>query len=406
MFRRVWAILFIWGLFTAPIFIIVPKSFASSACDGVKISEIMPYPQSDSEWIELENTTNSPKDISSCFLADSSEIKSHKYDIPANTILQPGGYLVFYRNFYLNNDLDEVRFISENGEVLDTASYSLPATLGAGFSFVFVESLKSWQPTSTPRPEEPNLYTPTTSGEEEDESEDVPYNDCSGIMITEIMPSPTGSDTENEWIEVYNSTGESMDLGGCALSDKLKEGSTKKYVIPMNTVIASAKYLLFRRPVTKITLNNDSDGVVFMSSDESIVSDTGNYNDARENISYAYHEGQWYWTSSPTPEADNVITEPPAKTAKKAASTKKKSVAKPPKSTKKSASNSKKKSSGSGTDVLGARTGDESATKAKINDKMMGYILVVLAGALLMGYLVYINKDFILENTLKKLPKK
>lgn len=381
------------------------KSEAVSSCEGIMITEIVPDPSDGTEWAELYNDNDFEVNVRGCWISDISS-GTHFYEIKEDLTIQPGAYYAYYSETSLslnNSPGDGARFFDKDKTTLrfETPTYD---KVEKGQSFAYDEAKKAWKWTPNLTPGSPNIFASgDDASDEEDEDGEGIYNTCEGIMITEIMPSPAGSDGENEWIELYNSNGETSDIGGCILSDKLKAGSTKKYVIPSGINIVSDGYLKLGRSETRITLNNDSDGVVLMDSKGVIVFDTGLYVDAEEKLSYAYHEGQWFWSSTPTPGAANVITEPPAKGAKTSKSSKKKAGSKKaPKSTKKAKNTAKKDSKKKDGQVLGASTDSEDDTKGPINDKIMGYILVVLSAILLIGYVGYINKEFLYENTIKK----
>jgi competence ComEA-like helix-hairpin-helix protein len=86
-----------------------------------------------------------------------------------------------------------------------------------------------------------------------------------GVFINEILPSPEGADEENEWIELYNSNSFEVNISGWKLKDTV--GTPKIFTIPANTKIAALGTIAFWRPETKITLNNDGDGVVLLKPD-------------------------------------------------------------------------------------------------------------------------------------------
>ncbi len=395
-----------WGLSSS--FFVIGEGYVRAdsevkkTCDGIQITEIMPYPSDGKEWVELYNQNDYDTDIQGCFISDISS-GTHYYPIKDSLVIQAKKYYAFYGSptLSLNNTPgDGARFLDyyHVNIKFQTPKYD---KVGMDQSFAYDEKSKLWQWTTTPTPGSENVITEpssVSSGEEEDDSENVLSNGCSGIMITELMPSPVGPDGDNEWIELYNSNSEIVDLGGCIISDKMKVGSTKKYTIPKGTMISSGGYLNFMRPMTKITLNNDSDGAMILSSSGSIVFDTGLYEKPEEGLSYAYSDGQWFWTTVSTPGESNIISEPMSKEAKKKASTKKKTATKTPKSTKKSAIKNTDKDG----EVLGESTSDENPLQGKINDKMMGYIMVAISIMLLLGYIVWINKDFVHENIIKK----
>ena len=128
----------------------------------------------------------------------------------------------------------------------------------------------------------------------------------SGIIINEILPSPDGADEENEWIELYNTNNFEVDLSSWKIKDK--EGSITTYSLPENTKISVYGYLVFKRPDTKITLNNTTDGLMIYWPDEKII-DSMAYEKAPANQSYNRIRGNWQWSISPTPGAKNIITQ-------------------------------------------------------------------------------------------------
>ncbi|MBU3895931.1 helix-hairpin-helix domain-containing protein [Patescibacteria group bacterium] len=101
-----------------------------------------------------------------------------------------------------------------------------------------------------------------------------------GIVFSKVLPSPDGPDTK-EWFELYNTNSESVDLSGWKVYDR--QGKTTTYVFPVGSVIK--KSLTFKRADTKITLNNDSDGLVLEDPNGSIV-DEMSYSDAKQGQIY------------------------------------------------------------------------------------------------------------------------
>lgn len=103
--------------------------------DAILITEFMPYPKdkdwnsdgktdTKDEWVELYNASNKTVDLSG-WQIDDSEGGGSTYTIDGEQI-QPNGYKVIYRSFSLNNDSDEVRLFSPDGELVQTVSYSNP----------------------------------------------------------------------------------------------------------------------------------------------------------------------------------------------------------------------------------------------------------------------------------------
>lgn len=92
----------------------------------VVINEFLPAPQTlfTVEWVEIYNTTNDWLDISGMWIDDLLNAGGAPKQIPANTILAPGGYYVMEMSSYLNNTGDDVRLLGTNGStVYDTYTY-------------------------------------------------------------------------------------------------------------------------------------------------------------------------------------------------------------------------------------------------------------------------------------------
>jgi competence ComEA-like helix-hairpin-helix protein len=126
-----------------------------------------------------------------------------------------------------------------------------------------------------------------------------------GVVINEIMPNPERADEQNEWIEIFNQNNFEVDLSGWKIKDK--EGKTVSFVFPKNTKITAGKYLIFKRPDIKITLNNDKDGIEIINPNEEVVDSVG-YEKAPKNQSYNKTESGWQWSGNLTPGSANIIS--------------------------------------------------------------------------------------------------
>ncbi|MDD2807299.1 MAG: lamin tail domain-containing protein [Patescibacteria group bacterium] len=125
------------------------------------------------------------------------------------------------------------------------------------------------------------------------------------IMLAEYLPDPVGSDTDHEFIELYNNEPKPIDLSGWQLDDDVN--GSKPFTILDNTIIEPNSYLVFTRPQTKIALNNDSDSVRLFSPNGDII-DESTYDSSKEGSSYIKDEnGDWQLTDTPTPGEINAI---------------------------------------------------------------------------------------------------
>jgi len=157
--------------------------------------------------------------------------------------------------------------------------------------------------------EEAGVATTTNSGDETPKQIAYPDN----IVITEIMPSPTGADSEQEWIELINGGDERADISSWKIRDT--SGAINTYVFPEGTGMSAGAYLVLSRPTTKITLNNDGDGLELVRPDGEIIQAV-EYDKAPKGKSYAKNpatasgqDGVWQWSDVPTPGSKNIISQ-------------------------------------------------------------------------------------------------
>lgn len=104
------------------------------------------------------------------------------------------------------------------------------------------------------------------------------------ILLSEIMPDPEGTDTETEWIELYNMGTVDVDLGNWSLDDE--EGGSQPYTFPAGTRIEAQDFLVVTRADSNLALNNDADEVRLFDF-EGTLQDSVNYESAPEAQSYA-----------------------------------------------------------------------------------------------------------------------
>ena len=145
------------------------------------------------------------------------------------------------------------------------------------------------------------------------------------IEISEFVANPVGTDA-TEYIELYNSSSEVIDLSGIKIDDE--EGGSRAYTVPDRTYIEPAQYRVFGRQDTKIALNNTNDSVRLLYGDGTIVHEV-RYDDVQEGASYVKDEnGVWVWSMQQTPGDANVIVpvqrkRTPSRSVRKASSQKK-----------------------------------------------------------------------------------
>lgn len=122
------------------------------------------------------------------------------------------------------------------------------------------------------------------------------------VRINEFLPDPEGRDDEGEWIEVFNNSGQAINLNGWQLDDEAGKGSTPYKI--SETVIEPFGYIVFPYKQTKITLNNDI-GEINLIAPNGQLMQKAEYVKALTGGSYNYFNDGWCWCKTPTPLAEN-----------------------------------------------------------------------------------------------------
>ncbi len=134
-----------------------------------------------------------------------------------------------------------------------------------------------------------------------------PYSDQ--VIVNEFLPNPAGTDTNAEFIELYNQGKAAVNLSGWKIDDE--DGGSSPYTISEGTSIAAGGYLVFYNSDTKISINNSGDAVRLISPDEKIADEQRYEGSAKDDQSYARDDlGSFQWTNTLTPGKKNVINLP------------------------------------------------------------------------------------------------
>jgi hypothetical protein len=239
----------------------------------ILISEFLADPQavdnSDGEWIELYNASDGPVNLRGWSLAD---LGTERHTIAADLLIPPGVYVVLARNgdfaanggvlanyvysgFSLSNQDDEILLLAPNGSEVDRVQWGgetgLPLQPGSSLERSDWNNPASWSvataswPTSSGDRGSPGAaYTPTPPTATPPPTPTILAGPPPRILISEFLADPQAvNDSEGEWIELYNATGEPVNLLGWRLQDLGGEHH------PINTdlIIPSGGYLLLAR---------------------------------------------------------------------------------------------------------------------------------------------------------------
>ncbi|MCX7616137.1 MAG: lamin tail domain-containing protein [Patescibacteria group bacterium] len=195
------------------------------------------------EWIEIKNISSQPINLSGWQIVDKNEeIKINLKEAATKTLL-PGKFLLLERTddnsvpavsadlIYtgsLANSGEDLRLFDPNCNLADEvlASPSWPA--GDNSSKRTMERNQSnlaWHTSSvvggTPRQENSSPYQQEVirGGGSSQQSESNQTQTIRDILINEIMYNPSGSDTDREWIEIYNAGSETVKVTDLKLNE-------------------------------------------------------------------------------------------------------------------------------------------------------------------------------------------
>lgn len=166
-------------------------------------------------------------------------------------------------------------------------------------------------PDPNPEPDPPLDLPPEPDPEEEEKPEIDPFS----VRLNEILPDSVESDTEGEFIELYNSGEVPIDLTGWKLDDALLDDN---YAYTFNHpqldyVMQPKSYLVFFRPETKLTLNNDTDSV-YLFNEEMDEIDAFTFDSSSVGRSWGReveNPEAWILLPNPSPEAENIFENNP-----------------------------------------------------------------------------------------------
>ena len=297
------------------------------------------------EWIELYNNTN--QDIN----LDGWELKAEDESLKINLagIIPANGFNILERTdddtlpkiladlIYkgsLGNSGENLKFYNSDGNLIDSVDCSKGWFGGDNETKQTMERKNSrlpgfdpdnWQTSqnSSGTPKSQNSILIKDDSSLEPESQLLPQKENqvlvypSGIFINEILPNPEGPDETEEWIEIFNSNDFEVELYGWQLQDIT--GKTTIYTFLKETKISAKGFLVFERPITKIILNNDGDGVKLVNptgemADEISFGKTEkgkSYNrtpleSSNEDLTGQADSG-WVWSGNLTPGSENVV---------------------------------------------------------------------------------------------------
>ncbi len=283
----------------------------------VRINEVYPQPNttSNDEFIELYNFGDKVVDLNGWILDDVRNGGSNKFVWGSRNIL-PKSYLTLYKSenkLTMNDSGDDVYLLQPNGFELDHTVYS-EAPRGQTWS----RFDDGWKWTNSPTPNGKNVFsTPPTEEDEStpiDEPDDTPVANPTfekgDVVISELLPNPVEDD---EFIELYNNSSGPIDLKNWVLQDKSKHKyKVSDFAISIQTAstltVQAGQYVVITEKMSGIALNNSGGETVTLYDPSGNVVATVSYIDkAPSGAAYAWEDGIWTWTKTPTPGDVNIL---------------------------------------------------------------------------------------------------
>jgi beta-lactamase superfamily II metal-dependent hydrolase len=316
-----------------------PQTQGGVPGDSVLFSEIFydtPGVESNEEWIELYNNSPADVDLGGWAIVDNNTA-GYTYTFPSGTIIKTGTYLTVARNSggfvalygyeadvyanlpYLNNGGDTLHLYDGSNNEIDFVAWEGGASAGIP---------DGWGSTSNPWAGPGNTIVRTDPAVDTDTYADWGYATNNGdpqtqgggvvipkVVFSEIFYDTLGTESKEEWLELYNNHVADVDLSGWKIVDNNLAGYT--WTFPAGTIIKKGTYL---------TVGRNSEGFVAMYGYEADLygnlpylnnsGETIHLLDASDNvIDFAAWEGGasagipdgWGSTSNPWASAGNTI---------------------------------------------------------------------------------------------------
>lgn len=233
------------------------RSANATESGSLVINEVCPdpklgIPDEDGEivdWVELKNNTDQPISLGGYYLSDK-ENKPMKWRFPEGATIPAGGYYLVYcsgkdrmqqngvphTNFSVSAERETIVLSDAYGRLIDRVSIeNVPEDASYGRSDV-----GDWRLFELSTPGQPN----NTAGQARSDEVFRAYNPT-GVIISEVMASnstvPLGATAATtDYVELYNTSAQTVDLSGYGLSDSLKR--PRRWQFPQGSVIAPGEY--------------------------------------------------------------------------------------------------------------------------------------------------------------------
>jgi len=195
----------------------------------VVVNELLTHTDGISDYVELYNAGTQACELGGCALADN--LGGNTFAIPPATVLEPNEFVAFDTNalgFALSMAGGDIYFIAPDGSrVIDAVRY--PAQVNGVSSGRYPDGAPAFRVLASPTPAGAN-----TGLFQQD------------IVINEIMYHSLWGDNDDEYIELYNRTTGTVDVGHWRLTDGIG------FTFAAGTTIGPTNYLVVARDAARL----------------------------------------------------------------------------------------------------------------------------------------------------------
>ncbi|MFH2136606.1 MAG: lamin tail domain-containing protein [Patescibacteria group bacterium] len=291
---------------------ITPSSPPSWPVGALLINEFLADPaDGEVEWIEFYNPGDAQIDLTKWTVEDGGETAT-----TLSGSVSPHGFFVLEKpKGLLNNSGDIITLKDPAGIIIDKITYGNWDDGDTGDNAPTASdpnsvARKTDGQNSTNDFNDFVVTTPTRGTSNASGLQQNPNGNYSrDVIINEVFPNPKGDDSQGEFIELKNVGTADIDLTGWKIGD----ASSKRYTIKASdfasVILKPNDFFVLYRSVTGIALNNSgTESTKIFSPDGALVSALEYSGSAAEDQSYAKDDAEYFWTSTPTPGKENIIT--------------------------------------------------------------------------------------------------
>ncbi len=171
-------------------------------------------------------------------------------------------------------------------------------------------------PEEPPADEEPPVDDTEGPSAEEPPADEIPAEAPEEVMtpaliplrINELFPDPVSpeTDAQDEWVEIYNPNDTEINLENY----KLQTGNSFSYSFTFAEITISAGgYISVSSGESSLVLSNSGGAARLLDPLGNVVDALASYPNAEPGEGYAFDGLAWSWTTTPTRNAENIMTQ-------------------------------------------------------------------------------------------------